>query len=162
VNDCTFREATTTDLEALSPLFAEASAFHAEALPGIFRQPEDPRCSQPFLLDQLANKETALLVADRDGEIVGLIHVTLRRAPDLPLFVPRRYASIESLVVREDCQRRGIGRRLVRDAERWARAKGAEEIELNVWEFNTGAVAFYERLGYATFSRRMGKALVAG
>jgi ribosomal protein S18 acetylase RimI-like enzyme len=61
--------------------------------------------------------------------------------------------------VREDCRRRGIGRRLVREAERWARARGAEEIELNVWEFNASAQALYERLGYATFSRRMGKPL---
>jgi ribosomal protein S18 acetylase RimI-like enzyme len=100
-----------------------------------------------------------LLIAERGGEAVGMVHITLRNAPPLPIFVPRCYATIESLIVREDCRRAGIGRSLMREAERWARARGAEEIELNVWEFNAGAIAFYEQLGYAPFSRRMGKPL---
>jgi ribosomal protein S18 acetylase RimI-like enzyme len=40
-------------------------------------------------------------------------------------------------------------------AERWARARGAEEVWLDVWEFNGTAIGFYEALGYETVSRRM-------
>jgi ribosomal protein S18 acetylase RimI-like enzyme len=45
------------------------------------------------------------------------------------------------------------------EAERRARVKGATAIELNVWEFNVGALAFYDRLGYKTRNRRMDKTL---
>ena len=41
------------------------------------------------------------------------------------------------------------------EAEQWAREREIEEIELNVWERNLGAIAFYERLGYTTVQRRM-------
>jgi ribosomal protein S18 acetylase RimI-like enzyme len=41
----------------------------------------------------------------------------------------------------------------------WAIAKGATAIELNVYEFNETAIAFYERLGYQTLSRKMSKEL---
>jgi ribosomal protein S18 acetylase RimI-like enzyme len=33
------------------------------------------------------------------------------------------------------------------------------DIELNVWEFNRGAMAFYRQLGYRTTSRKMSKRL---
>jgi GNAT superfamily N-acetyltransferase len=33
-------------------------------------------------------------------------------------------------------------------AHRWALDKGVSEVELSVWDFNEGAIAFYENLGY--------------
>jgi ribosomal protein S18 acetylase RimI-like enzyme len=43
----------------------------------------------------------------------------------------------------------------MRRAQTWARAQGAGEIELTVYEFNEPAIAFYQSLGYKTVSRRM-------
>jgi ribosomal protein S18 acetylase RimI-like enzyme len=40
-------------------------------------------------------------------------------------------------------------------AQRWATERGLREIELNVWEFNQSAIAFYEALGYVTERRKM-------
>jgi ribosomal protein S18 acetylase RimI-like enzyme len=40
-------------------------------------------------------------------------------------------------------------------AHEWAIAKGAVDIELNVFEFNQPALAFYRALGYETSTRRM-------
>lgn len=53
----------------------------------------------------------------------------------------------------------GIGRALMEAAEQWACRQGARHLQLNVWEFNTGALRFYETLGFATISRKMEKAL---
>ena len=66
---------------------------------------------------------------------------------------------VDDLAVRREWRGRGIGRALLARAEQWAQARQVGAIELNVWEFNAGARALYERLGYATFSRKMGKAL---
>jgi GNAT superfamily N-acetyltransferase len=44
-------------------------------------------------------------------------------------------------------------------AEAWAREHGATRLVLNVWEFNAGALRFYETLGYSAFSRNMWKSL---
>ncbi|MCP4426179.1 MAG: hypothetical protein GY803_16940 [Chloroflexi bacterium] len=40
-------------------------------------------------------------------------------------------------------------------ADKWALAKGATTIELNVHEFNASAIRFYQNLGYETISRKM-------
>ena len=44
---------------------------------------------------------------------------------------------------------------LLAQAHDWAAPRSAAQIELNVWEFNRGAIEFYERCGYTTASRKM-------
>lgn len=46
-------------------------------------------------------------------------------------------------------QRRGRGRQMMKGCEEWARARGIPKIQLMVRSGNSGAIAFYERLGYA-------------
>ncbi len=60
---------------------------------------------------------------------------------------------MDSLGILTAHRRRGIGRRLMDAAERWAREQGATRALLPVWAFNTGALARYEELGDATYSR---------
>jgi ribosomal-protein-alanine N-acetyltransferase len=46
-------------------------------------------------------------------------------------------------------QRRcGLGGRLLHEAESWVRGQGVDQMNLHVWIENTGAIDFYERLGY--------------
>lgn len=92
--------------------------------------------------------------------MADVLHASLVRAPDAPALVPRRYLLVNTLAVREDRRRSGVGRSLMVSAQSWGRGRGATEVELNVWGFNRGAIAFYEALGYDTAQRRMRKALV--
>jgi ribosomal protein S18 acetylase RimI-like enzyme len=71
------------------------------------------------------------------------------------MVVPRTYVLIDEIGVLATEQGQGIGRRLVDAAVAWARAKGASGIELQVYEFNEGAIAFYEHVGFCTIRRAM-------
>lgn len=59
-----------------------------------------------------------------------------------------RYCHLQSMFVPEDRRRSGIGKRLLASSESWARAKGAKETRLDVWEFDEGPGGFYEKHGY--------------
>ncbi len=48
---------------------------------------------------------------------------------------------------------------LMAEAHNWANARGATEIELTVWDFNSAATALYESLGYRTTRRIMRRRL---
>jgi ribosomal protein S18 acetylase RimI-like enzyme len=153
------RAATKRDYDALNQITDQVDALHREHLPHIFQKPDGPPRDCEYLLGVLADESYGLFVAEGEGKILGFVQITIRDTPPIPLLVPRRVAAVENLAVREDVRRAGIGRALMRRAQRWAEELGAAEIELNVYEFNQAAIDFYHSLGYATSSRRMGKRL---
>jgi GNAT superfamily N-acetyltransferase len=155
----TIRKASPADYEALLPVLDEGDAHHRRALPHIFCEPAGPARSRSYLNALLADDDSAIFVAACSGQIVGAVSIALRETRDIPILVPRRYAVVDNLVVLQAHRRAGIGTALMERAHRWALDKGVTEVELNVWEFNVGAMAFYEELGYATTRRTMSVSL---
>ena len=153
------RPAGASDLEALGPLFEEVDALHRERLPARFRAPSGPARPPGYLRAVVVGTGSAVLLADDSGDALGLVHVALRDAPDLPVFVPRRFAVVDDLVVAARARRRGIGRALLAGAEAWARRNGAAAIELTVYGCNDEAAAFYRALGYGILSHRLSRDL---
>jgi len=157
----TTRLAEHVDLPALKAIWDYADEYHQQALPEVFRPREGGHRTQAFLKACIEQADSAVLLAELDGAPVGLCYVLERASPDVSLFVPRRYAVVDTLAVLPLAQRRGIGRALLKRAEGWARDRGLDEIELGVYEFNTGARALYEGAGYDTLRRAMHRRLTA-
>ena len=158
----TIRAAVASDHDDLCALFDEGDALHRETLPRVFQKPEGAVRSRDYVLGLIADEAAGFFVAQVGDRLVGLICVMIREAPELPIFVPRRYAVVDNLAVKDEFRRAGIGRALMETAHEWAVAKGADSIELNVYEFNRGAIEFYQTLGYKTASRKMSKQLGQG
>jgi ribosomal protein S18 acetylase RimI-like enzyme len=153
------REATLEDERGLMAIFEQVDALHRRAVPHIFQKPDRPAWTRELISAFIKDENTYLLVAENNGEIVGFALLFIRQAPPIPIMVPRRYAIVENLAVTEKCQRQGIGRSLMEAAENWAIDQKLNQIELNVWEFNQKAIAFYKRLGYRAKSWQMWKDL---
>ena len=153
------RKATADDYNALCDLFDEVDALHRDNLPHRFQQPSGPARERDDYLRLITDDDVALLVGAVGGSTVGFVHAMIREPPGMPMFVRRRYAVIENLVVKSEFRKQGIGRILVDEVQEWAIAKGARSIELNVYEFNETAISFYEGLGYRNLSRKMSKEL---
>ena len=56
---------------------------------------------------------------------------------------------VNYLAVAPDCRRRGLGRRLMEEAERLLRAAGCPKINLQVRSSNADVIGFYRSIGYA-------------
>lgn len=153
------REAAASDYHALCALFDEEDALHREYLPRVFHKPRGAVRSRDYVLGLIADEAVGFFVAQVGDRLVGLICVVIRESPEVPIFVRRRYAVVDNVVVKEAFRRAGIGRALMENAHEWAAAQGADSMELNVWEFNQGAIEFYQTLGYETASRKMSKRL---
>src|SRR5947209_6970089 len=134
----TIRAARREDYKGICELFAEGDAFHAEALPGVFRVADAPTRTWDFISRLMEGEDVALLVAEAGGQLVGVVHVAERVAPDFSCVVPRRYAQVDSLVVKAGFWRHGIGRSLMEEAHRWAAGRGLRGVELTVGKFNQG------------------------
>jgi diamine N-acetyltransferase len=149
--------ARVEDFTAYSSLFVEVNNFHVSAHPEVFQVVEPaPRSLDEYQVI-LADPAQAILIAWADGLAAGFIHILLRDSPPNPVMVPRRFGVVDVVVVGGQFKRQGIGQALMAKGERWARERGATSIELGVFEFNQGAIQFYEELGFSTVSRKMRK-----
>jgi ribosomal protein S18 acetylase RimI-like enzyme len=149
------RPAKIEDYARVCAIFDEVDAQHRKALPHIFRDPGDTARSRAYITSIVEDENACLWIAKHEGQVVGILHILIRETRDIPILVPRRYAVIDNIAVSTTHRRKGIGRALVQAADRWAVERGIDQIELHVWEFNEGARAFYEKLGYRTAGRRM-------
>jgi ribosomal protein S18 acetylase RimI-like enzyme len=132
--------------EATSDEHAEAGRVTAAAYRGLVRDP-----SYLGRIAAVADRapRTEVLVALDDGVIVGSLTLELSQRVnprDDPLEDHR--AHIRMLGVAPDHQGRGIGTKLMHEAEARARAAGKTEITLHTTEPMATARAMYDRLGY--------------
>ena len=152
--DITIRLASIADLDQVGRIFAEENRYHVELLPERFRVVE-PIITHEWFASVLSTSTQALFVAEVDGQAVGVLLLREMQSPEDPIFRLRRYVTIEEIALSQPYRGRGIGRRLVKQAEQWALERGIGQIEVDVWERNQPAIAFYERLGFEPVRRRM-------
>jgi GNAT superfamily N-acetyltransferase len=126
--ELTSRPATPADAQALVPLFEQLGyPTEAEVIAG--------------RLAQLTG--IAAFVALHEDLIVGFVTVGIRSA-----VVDGRSATIEGFVVRDGYRSRGVGARLLADAERWALERGCTRVVVRSNTIRERAHRFYLREGY--------------
>lgn len=103
--------------------------------------------STESLAAQLRDPATRILVAERDGHLVGHAQLTLGAAHELA--PPGPTAELLRLYVQEPFTGGGLGTRLLHAAEAEAAARGACVLWLTPWVHNRRALAFYAARGYA-------------
>ena len=65
------------------------------------------------------------------------------------------FLEVEEFGVKDTFRRQGIATKLMEFIKEYAREKGFTKLELNMWEFNQGALDFYEAVGFKTYRRYM-------
>ena len=96
-------------------------------------------------------KSATVLVARDRGKIVATLTLQTKKpwAIDLAYFTPCKKALyLINMAVHPRRQRRGIGRALLTEAMRVARALPANVIRLDAYDADAGAGEFYRRCGY--------------
>jgi ribosomal protein S18 acetylase RimI-like enzyme len=156
----TIRPLVADDRPSHDQLVWELDRAHHAAYPTLIRDPDDAVVPEVEYLRRLDDPASFLVCAETETGIVGFIRATLVDSPGGRAHFPVRYGRIEEIVVRSDQRRGGIGRTLLSAAREWAKANGAQSLELGVYAFNAEAVAFYQREGFETkvvsFSKPIG------
>jgi GNAT superfamily N-acetyltransferase len=131
----------------LKPQIRPATLADAPALLPLLEQLGYPDCHdfvERRIAQLIAHPEAALWVAQAEGEVLGFISLhfvpQLARAGD--------FCRISYLCVAEDARSLGLGALLEEAAEREARRRGCDRIELHSHQRRTRAHQFYARQGY--------------
>ena len=139
--DLRVRDASAADIEAFVPLLGDLG----------YPTPADTIRERFARLS--ANGER-VIIAETGGSIVGLmtVHSGLH-----VLHRPKPVCRITMLVVAERARGMGVGRALVREAERIATEYGCGVLEVTSNLKRAEAHAFYEKLGFDRTSYRFGR-----
>jgi ribosomal protein S18 acetylase RimI-like enzyme len=151
------RLAVKGDYEQICELYEELDSYHRQARPDLFDRPSAPPRPRSTIFALIGSDATAILVAEDEAShlLLGFCLLMIRDLPASTVCLARRFVELDKLAVRAKARRSGVGRALVQAAFAWAQARGFDCVEVAVHEFNAGAIAFYESMGFETFIRRM-------
>ena len=136
MSDIAISRAGPADLDALALLFDAYRQFYG--------QPSDVPRARDWLRSRLRVGESVVLLAKRDAAIVGFVQL-------YPMFSSVRMARtwiLNDLFVEAGARRRGVARRLLDAAAKFARDDGAAGISLETMQDNAAARALYRAAGW--------------
>ena len=143
MSETDIRPATTGDAEQVAGLLGElgypsASGFAEDKLGALSASPGD-----------------TVLVAEREGQVVGVVHL---HAGEL-FHELGKLGRVMAIIVHPGSRHHGVGRRLMEAVEQAATQAGCNKVEVTSGIYREGAHRFYRSLGYAETSKRFVKSL---
>jgi len=150
--DCKIRKAEARDADMLLFYLGEIAKQHNAGRKDIFKCGSIKYTKEDLLLI-LQDESKPIFVAERDKKVVGYIMCKYRNIKADILFRDRFVFYIDDLYVDHLSRGERIGSSLMDIAVAAAKEKQCDAVELNVWEFNKDAIAFYEKYGMKTQRR---------
>ena len=142
------------DLDRVNDLRRQVNDLHVAGKPDVFK---------PGFCDELRDfihviredPQKEIVVAEANGSVCGFAILNHIVRPENPFMFERDFLDIDEFGVDESFRRMGVASAMIRFIRDYARDKGYRRLELNMWEFNRGALAFYEAADFTTYRRYM-------
>ena len=148
------RYATREELERVNELRKIVNEVHCNGRPDIFKSGFCKELRE-FVYTLWEWNNSDVIVVLRDNEICGYACVDYVDRPESPYNVARRFYHINEFGVDEKYRRQGVATELFDFIKKEATSKNFDKVELDMWEFNDGALKFYESVGFITYRRFM-------
>ncbi len=153
------RPATSADAAVLSNLSVDVQNLHAQNHPKIFKMADANDFAASFFEEMLMEPTVTIFIAEEAGESVGYVLCKLIERPENPFTFAARTLLVDQISVRPGTRGRGVGAALMQQAERLAKELNVQRIQLDSWDFNLSAHAFFEHQGFQKFVFRFWKHL---
>lgn len=141
------RTATASDQESLGRYGAALMRQHHADDPRRFIQVDHPEAGYGrFLVSQIANPSSLVMVAEHSGAVVGYIYADVESTNWMELRGP--CGVVHDVYVDEAARRLGAGRGLLRAAIAWFRLKGRSQVVLLTKTRNEHAHHLFAELGF--------------
>ena len=143
----TIRPATASDQEQLGRFGGALMRQHHAADPRRFIQVDHPEAGYGrFLVSQLSNPSSLVLVAERSGKVIGYVYADVESTNWMELRGP--CGVVQDVYVDQAARRLGAGRELMRAAIAWIRSKGRSQVVLLTKDRNEHAQHLFTTLGF--------------
>lgn len=139
------RKLTASDYDEMLVLYKALDEFHVEARPDYFVH-RDEVYPRDHYEHNLATSECLQLGAfDENDRMVGYVGATLWNESGMVKTV--KTVCLDNIYVLPEHRRGGVGAKLFRAVEEWAKEQGAVRLDLHTWDFNKDAISLYRTMG---------------
>ena len=143
----TVRFAREGDEETIASLLVDIHTLHAKGRPDLFGKGH-AKFDAEAVRRMFHSDDQPFFVAD-DGEGVVGYAICKKIRNQNPVQGDYTTLYLDDLNVDERARRQGVGSALLDACRAYAKASGCYNLTLNVWAFNEGAIAFYQKNGFA-------------
>lgn len=132
---------------------------HVEGRPDIYKEMKDIFLEEEYS-KMLTDPDYIMIGAEEDGRLTGFLIAKRKITSVNPMLHRNRTFFVDALFVEQDCRRKGTAKRLYEYLAAKAEEEECARIDLKVWGFNKGALAFYQSMGFQIQSYNMEKKLI--
>lgn len=148
------RFAKESELVRVNELRKQVNDLHVEGKPEIFRAGFNDEL-RDFIYKIWKDPEQKIVVAELNGVVCGFAVLHHIHRPENPFMRERDFMDVDEFCVDKEYRRQGIATKMMSFIRNYTKEKGIKRLELNMWEFNQDALAFYEKVGFTTYRRYM-------
>ena len=147
------REAVTSDLRHIAPMLIHTQQLHVDAYPERYV----PISFEDALLSLEAHidNEDMFWVAEENGLVIGYIVAQYLESKGHKILRDRRYCYLQQIGVLDSARGKGSGKKLLERLMKECSRQGIDDIELDVWGFNSSAQEFFQTSGFELYSTKL-------
>lgn len=141
------RPAETKDIPRILALLSQVLELHASIRPDIFISGTTKYAAEDLEEMLIHEKRRSYVAVDEADQVVAYALCELKEPASSLNLRPRRILFVDDFCVDENARGQHVGTALFQYVRQEARALSCDAVELNVWEGNDAARAFYDRMG---------------
>ncbi len=143
------RKAIAKDVSSIVELWKELMDFHKEFDRFFSRSANGHKGFADFITGHISSETSNVFVAEAGKDIVGYCLAIAEKHP--PVLEIQKYGLVQDIGVTKKYQRRGIGKRFLKEAQSWFSQKGIHRIEARIATSNKLAREFWAKMGFTPY-----------
>lgn len=147
------RNVEIKDLEQIAKILKQVAQIHYMNRTDLFKNKNEKIIKEEIKETMNNHSKKILIISDKKSIVYGTLIYSIKEIKNHNNLKDMKILWIEDLGVDERFRNKGIGKKLILEAEKIAKKLKCERIELNCWEFNQNAIKFYNKVGMETQRR---------
>lgn len=149
------RMAQEKDIPQINSLLYQVERVHQQGRPDLFKEGAK-KYNDEQLKEMLKDSTRPILAAVNDDDVMqGYAFCIFQEHKNDNVLTDIKTLYIDDLCVDENCRGQHVGSLLYEAVKKLAKESGCYNVTLNVWECNSSAMKFYQKVGLVPYKTGM-------
>lgn len=149
------RMAQEKDIPQINSLLYQVERVHQQGRPDLFKEGAK-KYNDEQLKEMLKDSTRPILAAVNDDDVMqGYAFCIFQEHKNDNVLTDIKTLYIDDLCVDENCRGQHVGSLLYEAVKKFAKESGCYNVTLNVWECNSSAMKFYQKVGLVPYKTGM-------